>query len=338
MSITIWIWALLFITIHFDSQLFDNQDYLYSVIQTPDIANTVAWSSDGEVLAIGGENFWGLYTQRGEMILNQEISGIVTAMKWSADSLYLGIAIDNQDEYSFIVWSIEEEDILNILSIPDAFTDFLWDSDSNFIIGGGIRGGLYRFNPFGNRIILSEVLVPRDTLFADSSPVFSLCWRDLDTKFYANTLFGIYLVIASDLRYQSLIYFPNGAFVRGACEINENIIIMPSGGYIDMNTLTTVINLTPIGNIGDIGLEFTITINPQNTDIVATYAEDGLYIWNRNLQDVLYIDDIYRSRGRGDIMSISWHPNGEYLAQAGKDGAYVNIWHITMEDLLNSQP
>jgi len=334
------IWSIFFALVsilNIESKSFDKQNYLYAVIQTPYVANIVTWSSDGNYLAVGGNGYIWIYSMNGILIATLATNEqIVIAMKYSLDNkMLISSSVSSNPSVSnrTIIWdttTFQEHTVINQITA----TDFIWFPDNKNILIGTSEGNLSVFNIEEASILTTSRILRRADQF-NAINIFSFC-ADLDyNKIFALTNYGIYQINPESLDSEEIIYYAGGEGINGDCNPSLSLATYSRGVFI--NLFNGEIFTSGSSVEYPFGPDFTAKWNPVYNNAVS-YVEQGLYLWDIMKLNVIALDTIERPSGFVRTQSIAWHPNGEYLAQGGKDGAYVNIWHITMEDLLNSQP
>jgi len=315
-------------------------DYLlpYNIIYTPNTVYSVEWSPDGERIAVGGEGYVWIYSFERELLASLKTeSGNTTVLRWvNNNDMLVGVSFSTQTQRGrTIIWEMKNYNMISSRSRSfSVANDYIWFWDNQHILGGNGGGDLFIIDSQSGQV------KKRSRIISDNSDISNIfihgfCQSNQQNIVFAITTNGIYSINLEDLSYETVNMQVGSS---GDCNPSATLFSTPIGRLVRLDQVDVSYRLSNLeidyeGN----GPEFVVRWNPIYP-MIASYTADGLYLWDVFGLNIIEPDNIFRQAGLGGFHSIAWHPSGEYLAQAGKDGAYVNIWHITMEDLLNSQP
>ena len=259
-------------------------------------ANSVAWSPDGQYVAVGGDTLAGDELQlfsfdrasNSLTLLDSALTGTINAISWSPDEQYLAIVGDNLtgDEFQIFSFSRINNSLTFVVSSDFAMAQPInavaWSPDGQFIAVGG------------------------DNLPGDEFQIFSFDRVNHTLTHVANSGLGGATINAVPWR-------PDGRYIAAGGNIpsgsGDNLQIFSFNGI----TLTLV-----DGVLGLTGTVNSLSWSPDGRFIAVggdglTNGELQIFAFDgNNLTFAAGIDD-----AAGSANAVSWSPDGRFVAVGG---------------------
>jgi WD40 repeat protein len=252
----------------------------------------VAWSPDGNYLAIGGLSEVNIVDATTEQVINSfPVSRIRTApVSWSANGQQIGFSIGDGN---FQIWS-------NPTTVPKL----------EMTIDDYVGSKAIDWHPDNQIIALSDL---ESTNFWDITNQISI--KRVSTEY---TAFGVWSL---DWNQQgNMVLIGDGRFV-GLYNYETATFETTFGIEPFLNRYQEYIN--PVA--------FSVAWSPSEAQI-AVGSDDAVRVLNLsdyvNEPYVMLGYDSYFYGHEGDVYSVSWHPGEQYLASGGEDGT-IRIWDVT---------
>lgn len=300
-------------------------DVVLSYIENP-TASAVAWSSDGDYLAVGDSAGVKIYTQNLQLVHQLPLmTEQMKTLQWSPDGAMLAagggndLGTDNRDEpfeKTIYVWDTRTWELLTRYDDHEAnVPSIAWSPDGSLIASGSWDRTIRIWEPQNGRTRYI-LFAPEDD--RDISYIFSMDWSK--AGWIAASIGSRGAFLWSSFSERPLQLAPQAGAVSWD---TDGTRLTLGSGYVSLNDHAihdmrecTLSGLTEWSPDGQWYATYTWyngvqVCDPENDQVVA-YFEASL-----NLEAIFGYQD-----------SLSWHPDGGLLAGAGGDG-FVRIWDVS---------
>lgn len=312
----------------FEAQTFELPEMQFDFVN-------VAWSPDGQMLAITGDRDIWVYRYDGQKIeLSIQLTGhtgVITTLAWSPDSQMLATGSWNGDQ-TVRIWDVTTGETLTVFEEHKDFPVIAvaWDPKGSRVASGGWDRMIHVWNPLTGDIEMTFDI----NLDLYSTLAASVVWRfdgeaiatggsgspvwiwNTTTGDLLTDLHPLYLDGGGSL--EVIIWSPDGQLM--AIQKRHTRIIDPLTGNIvaelgDPTREVIALAWNPNGKwLATNSLDETTRIWDTQTWETVTILENGLV--SRNLsEDVIY------------AQTLDWSPDGDKLASVGEDGL-LRIWDL----------
>jgi WD40 repeat protein len=294
-------------------------------VSTADEIYSVAWSPDGQYLAVGGiivgdtgndlfiykfDRVQGILTQIVSVNPDEGATDNIYAVKWSSDGQYLAVGGEvlgttNNDLFIYRFDRITETLTEVVATNPDAGstldTIFVldWSPDGNYLAIGGIIGDttgndlfIYKFD----RILetLTVVAMTNPDAGSTSDEIRAIAWS-ADSNYLA-----VGGLIEGTTNNDLFVY----SFNKSTQALAQIISINPGGSTTDDEVLS--VDWSPDGNYLAVG------------GFVNAGDDLLVYRFNKTAETLTLVASTNPNEGADDsVQSVVWSPDGQYLAIGG---------------------
>jgi WD40 repeat protein len=285
----------------------------------------LAWSPDGEILAMGGSHGVRLITSDTFVEIAHFDGHIdsVTSIAWNPAGDKLASASWDR---TVIIWDVNTQETLTVFRGHEfAVSSVAWHPDGSMVASGDLNGAVQIWDPLrGQSLYVSgdpaagssySVGWSVDGRFASSDVLHGVCIRNVETNRCTLQIRGhIY----------PMIWSPNGAMIATASEAEVQIWDTTTGEHLR----------TFEGHWHNEYAFRTLALawSPDDNSLASNSVDKTVRIWDATTGDTLAVleEGLYIEPARvlGYVNSLAWSPDGTRLAAAGDDG-FVRIWDTT---------
>lgn len=329
-----------------DAQPYSPNVYIRESSCKGDGVTSLAWSPNGNVLAIGDREGIHLYSGGFEPIgLLTGNSEVLTVLEWSPDgNLIAGASLRDSNIW---VWNIEQGEVITTFSHHDRSIQALaWNPNKLIIASGTDNFGkkdevLYVWDAMTGEILQSFSTPPFGLVSAmdwntDGSQLLFANYADAETSGiygWNPTSDEISRVISANNVYKTIV----------AVSPNDRLIAVEStitweGGYHIALEIRDIATEEPVRQFVSYDSHLaTVTWHPTDSTLLAANSGDNkVRIWSLQQTEPVAILDSGISAKSAILPytdSLAWRPDGTQLAEAGCDG-FVRVWDTTNYDLM----
>lgn len=327
---------------------------LINVLSTKSsVIDSLAWSSDGERLAIGFQHQVQVWSREGEFLWERKTFGTPFALSWAQDGSQLAIR-DNSAGVTFVNWDGAESRRIETGSCANGFLSFAADMvvvgtrDGQLVFVNHKEGAVIRSVDVHEAAISCLVWNPQTGIIASADVDGRVCFTQSDGTVIASHREHVGVVY-------SLAWHPKGTSLVSV-DPSENIIhwdnqgnklrtLKSPGGrvptaiawHLDGQTYSVtggahqVVHLAsdadePVAPTAGINLRLTdIEWNQSGTRFAMGSRDSVLYVFSSDLGDSMFIGT------SGDVRGVAWSPDDEQIATAdgSSDGSSVHLWNLS---------
>ncbi len=294
-------------------------DLVDSVSVVENTFNWIAWSPDGNTLAIANVNdhicFWDLATSNHRWQLVRMASAGINYIAWSPDSSIIASGC--------VDGTIKLQDVKNGQSISQYNIDssptinsMAWSSDGNLLAVGSLRK-VYLLSLIGNELIHKGTLL-------EGNKVESLAFKPNSTVLAAVSNFEVDLWDARGEELVSKLADPRGPVGSVAWSPDGKTIVSGSWGYIYVWDSETAMLIKDFKGATD---RITSVTFSYDGSFLASASREGIVrIWS--CKDWKMCGEF--NQNIGEIGGLAFHPSKYILATHDKQGLCVNIWKLNI--------
>ncbi len=304
-------------------------------------ASSIAWSPDGETIAIGSSTgVWFFDTEFNELgyveVKHSEVNS-VRSLDWNAAGDLLAVAYPMEAYESPIqIIDVSKLEIINEIDSPGLWTPVLWHPEDNLVIGGLYVGKTYIWDATtGKELFFFDGRAAKPD--AEWYETLGFCWLTENTVAIVNSQTINVVDIVENMIVQTF----NRYFGVKAPVCNRDYqILSTSGRLFDLQTGsdTKLFNGSYVTETyGDLHYTLTVAWSPESDRILTSAEVCRIRVFDgqngeliADLRGGIYLEHIAFSFFPD---SITWHPDGSRFAVVGQFGD-IRVWDAETYELL----
>lgn len=291
--------------------------------QIEDVANTVAFSPDGAMLAYGRADGTLIIVESvsGDVLFNLQSSDTeITDLAWSPDNSHIA-ASDLTGNVT--IWSLESEAVSHVLEHEFGITDIEWSPTGDRLVVLETSHHTLDLWTFRDRQAVARIWNPNTGEFVMTLDGFSIdytstIWSPAVNQvpvFDNNQLIFVYDLL------QKAIWEPSAAYIDDTIAV----IASPDGQFLAALDSFNAVLITEVGTDtlvdqievqGDGVVHYLEWSSTSDYLAIGYMRPDGsncvncpLQIWDANSQAIVPL-----SYAPNDVIAVQWSPDGRYLA------------------------
>ena len=296
-------------------------------------ASSIAWSPDGQTIAVGGDlGVWFFDSDFNELDyveIEQDDAGWARYVAWNA----AGDLVAAASHIGLIrIVDVRKLEVINEIKLPFLWTTVLWHPEDNLVIGGTFDGATY----------IVDALTGEELFFFDTRAVspdlewyetMGFCWLTENTVVIVNHQM-IYVV---DIVESSIAQPFDARYTISWASCNRDYqIIGINGALYDLQagsrTFISDVNIWD-ENVNTVAVAW----SPKSGHFVANSTTCLVRVFDGQSGElVAEMPGGVRIHGRGlshFLASIAWHPDGSRFAVLGQFGD-IRVWDAETYELL----
>ena len=304
--------------------------------QDKGIASAIAWSPDGDTVAVGSNNgvwfFDSEFSEIGHVKVNHFAGNSSRSLSWNAAGDLLAVGYPMVAENSPIqIIDLKEFEAITEIDFPGLWTQVLWHPEDNLIVAGSYGGTAHIWNAItGEELFYFKESADKQDL---NNPTVAFCWATGQSLTIV-TQWEVYVVSLVDSRTLHTFRVPR----LGASDCNNEYQLVTVGGYLvdlQSDSHTELFDARQFVRIDDENVEgyslstLSVSWSPVSSHIVTSQEGCHIRVFDGlnselviELRGGIYLEQLAFSFFQD---SIAWHPDGTRFAVVGQFGD-ISVW------------